>query len=384
MKVDLSDEVVRRFRLFAEQESVDLFEGALLISELIDPEEDLGRAREQVEALTVRVRDLRGSGMAPEAALTRVLFSEEGFRGDEESYDSPSNSSVARVLQRRRGMPITLSIIVLEVGRRAGLNLAGVGLPGHFVVGGPDLPEGMFLDPFDGGALHDVEALSQRVSSIFGAQVTLGPKALAPDSPRAILSRVLFNLRRSYERRDRFEEALAALECAEALEPEETSHLRERGLLLLRCGRSQEALAPLEKYVAAATGIDVEAISKLIAIVREQASGGGEWVEFAASPKKIFTLEEARELLLRVREITSASALRYARLGEGGPEVEEERQQIVRTWAKEIVSLGCEIKGLWLVDFDSGAGYYCWKYPETSLEYFHGYEEGFAGRLPLQ
>ncbi len=99
--------------------------------------------------------------------------------------------------------------------------------------------------------------------------------------------------------------------------------------------------------------------------------------------KKTFTLEQARELLPRVKEITSDAVFRYARLGEGA-ETEEEHQKIVRDWAGEILSLGAEIKGLWLVDFDSGAGYYCWKYPEPSLEYFHGYEEGFAGRLPLQ
>ena len=63
---------------------------------------------------------------------------------------------------------------------------------------------------------------------------------------------------------------------------------------------------------------------------------------------------------------------------------ENERQGVVGEWARVILSLGAEIKGLWLVDFDSGAGYYCWKYPEAALEYFHGYEEGFAGRLPLQ
>ncbi|HYN19539.1 MAG TPA: DUF2203 family protein, partial [Thermoanaerobaculia bacterium] len=84
-----------------------------------------------------------------------------------------------------------------------------------------------------------------------------------------------------------------------------------------------------------------------------------------------------------VKELTSEAAFRYARLGEGG-ETEEERQGIVRSWANEILALGCEIKGLWLVDFDSGAGYYCWKYPEPSLDHFHGYEEGFSGRLPLQ
>ena len=99
--------------------------------------------------------------------------------------------------------------------------------------------------------------------------------------------------------------------------------------------------------------------------------------------KKIFKLEEARALLPKVRELTADAVSRYARLGEGG-ETEEERQKIVGQWAATIASLGVEIKGLWLVDFDSGAGYYCWKYPEESLDHFHGYEEGFSGRLPLQ
>ena len=84
------------------------------------------------------------------------------------------------------------------------------------------------------------------------------------------------------------------------------------------------------------------------------------------------------------RALTEAAATRYARFGEGGIETDEARHQVVEEWARQIVALGAEIKGLWLVDFDSGAGYYCWKYPEPSLGHFHGYEEGFSGRVPLQ
>lgn len=376
--------LLKRFRQFAQEEPIDLFEGALLISQLIDAAEDVARAREEVERLAGRVREARIRGASPEEAL-RVLFSEEGFRGDAETYDDPENSSVARVLAGRRGMPITLSIVVLESGRRSGLKLSGIGLPGHFVVGGPDLPEGHFLDPFGGGTLCDAEAIAERLGAIFGTPIELPPEAFAPDAPRAILIRVLLNLRRSYERLERFDEALAALEFAQALEPAETAFGRERGLLLLRCGRTEEALQSLEAYVAARTGDDTEAIRKLIAILRGQtaASESAGVANVVPVEKKIFSLEGVRELLPRVQEITSDAVFRYARLGEGG-ETEEERQEIVQGWARQVVSLGGEIKGLWLVDFDSGAGYYCWKYPETSLEYFHGYEEGFAGRLPLQ
>lgn len=372
--------LLERFRAFVRGGVLDVFEGALLVAELIDPDEDIAAARGRVDNLARRVRAQAAAGAPALEALMTVLFSEEGMRGDAEGYDEPSNSSVARVLARGRGLPITLSIATIEVGRRAGLRLMGVGLPGHFVVGGPDLPDGQFLDPFEGGALSDTATLSRRVSTLFGASVELPEEAFLPDAPRSILIRVLFNLRRSYERRNRYEDSLSALELAAVLDPDEKGFLRERGLVLLKAGRPEEALAALEEYVASASGEDVEAVGKLIAVVKDQA-GGAELVRPAE--KRVFSLGEARTVLPKVKELTSDAVFRYARLGEGESS-DEERQGIVRDWAREVLSLGAEIKGLWLVDFDSGAGYYCWKYPETSLEYFHGYEEGFAGRLPLQ
>jgi hypothetical protein len=252
------------------------------------------------------------------------------------------------------------------------------------VVGGRDLPRGRFLDPFDGGELYDEEALEARVGQVFGTPIDLPPEAFLPDSARAILTRVLFNLRRSWEKRGQFVEALAALDCAGALDSTEASVLRERGLLLLRLKRPEEAIAVLEEYVAAAEGEDREAVARLIAVVRDRGlSAVGNLDPGPADKKKIFTLVEAREMLPRVRELTSDAFSRYTELGEDA-DAEDDRQEIVRGWIERLSALGVEIKGLWLVDFDSGAGYYCWKYPELSLDFFHGYEEGFAGRLPLQ
>src|SRR5215469_7315100 len=116
------DAVVERFRHFAAGPEVDLFEGALLVSELVKPAEDLERARDRVGSLAERIRKVREAEGPPHEALKRVLFFEEGFRGDAEAYDDPANSSVAHVLETRRGMPITLSIVVLEAARRAGLS----------------------------------------------------------------------------------------------------------------------------------------------------------------------------------------------------------------------------------------------------------------------
>ena len=379
------EELFRRFQFFAASEDLDVFEGALLISALVDPVEDLDAAREYAGSIAERVREHASMGAEPIDALRAALFEEEGFRGDQESYDEPENSSVARVLARRRGMPITLSIVTVEVGRLAGIRLLGIGLPGHFVVGGPDLPEQTYIDPFDGGVLRDRDSVARRVSAVFGTSLTLPEEIFAPDTERSVLTRVLSNLRRSWERREKYDDALEALKWAELLDPEELTYRRERGLLLLKAGRTGEALAALDSYLNSATGDDADAIRKLVRVIRERGltTGGAELVVTPAPRKKVFTLEEARELLPRVKELTSEAVFKFARLAEG-EETETERQGVVGEWAREVLALGAEIKGLWLVDFDSGAGYYCWKYPEPSLEYFHGYEEGFAGRLPLQ
>jgi regulator of sirC expression with transglutaminase-like and TPR domain len=381
MAQDFPNVAAEEFRRFGDSRPVDLFEGALLVARLIDPAADLEKARARVEELAGRVADRRAAGAPALDALREVLFAEEGFAGDTESYDEPRNCSVVHVLSARRGMPITLSIVVREVGRRAGIALEGVGLPGHFVLAGADLPEGLYLDPFHGGILCDAESLGRRVAAIFGTPVELSQETLAPDAEPAILRRMLANLRRSYERRHRYEEALAALDCAEALEPGAALGLRERGMLLLKAGRPGDALRVLEEYVRSEPGEDAEAVANLIGIVRAQGAApeGSTAVE-----KKIFALGEARLLLPQIRERTGDAVSRYARLGEGGQGTEQERQTILSDWAREMAALGVKIKGPWLVDFDSGAGYYCWKYPERALEYFHGYEEGFSGRLPLQ
>lgn len=109
--------------------------------------------------------------------------------------------------------------------------------------------------------------------------------------------------------------------------------------------------------------------------------------------KKIFSFEEAKSLLPVVRERTRAAldeirALGIPLEGDGAGDADEELQeaaaQVLSSWAHDIQVLGIEVKGPWLIDFDSGAGYYCWRWPEESLEFFHGYSEGFSGRMRIQ
>lgn len=109
------------------------------------------------------------------------------------------------------------------------------------------------------------------------------------------------------------------------------------------------------------------------------------------STRKIFTMREAMDLLPRVQELTKAAVERANKLTEqmqaAEPhfdELEVRYHGVIRDWAESITRLGPEVKGLWLVDFDSGDGiYYCWRHPEPTLEYFHDYDGGFSGRRPL-
>lgn len=112
----------------------------------------------------------------------------------------------------------------------------------------------------------------------------------------------------------------------------------------------------------------------------------------AGTPRRTFTFDEARALLPSVRERTRRALEALDALAVEADEdadaararMEHAVEGILNAWREEVEALGIEVKGPWLVDFDSGAGYYCWRWPEESLEFFHGYEEGFAGRVPLQ
>ncbi|HYR28370.1 MAG TPA: DUF2203 family protein [Thermoanaerobaculia bacterium] len=97
-------------------------------------------------------------------------------------------------------------------------------------------------------------------------------------------------------------------------------------------------------------------------------------------PKKIFSYEDAIALLPEVQRLTEVAVGQIDAIDDADPEV---YQDIVQDWAESVMALGIEVKGLWLIDFDSGGGYYCWKYPEPALEFFHGYDEGFGGRVKL-
>ncbi len=211
----------------------------------------------RLDLLAERVHDRLSDETAPLVLLqelSRVLFQEEGFRGNTEEYYDPRNSFLNDVLDRRVGIPITLSVVYLEVGWRLGLPLEGVNFPGHFLVRYQGEALRILVDPFQGGELRfegDAQALLDRV---YGGSVNLVPEYLRPAARKDILVRILANLKGIYLNGHDDVRALAAVERLQLLRPGEPEELRDRGMILARLGRPAEARAELERYLERAPG----------------------------------------------------------------------------------------------------------------------------------
>ena len=159
-------------------------------------------------ALSVRAQLARLDELARACPTTSAvdlcdhLFMHLGFAGNRESYYEPENSFLDQVLDRRLGIPISLSVLAMEIGRRVRVPIVGIGMPGHFLVRGATDPD-TFIDPFDGGALLDRIACMRRFTEVMGPGAPFDDELLAPVGPHAIISRVLANLQQVYaQRRD--------------------------------------------------------------------------------------------------------------------------------------------------------------------------------------
>jgi len=201
---------------------LDLAQAALLIAEPEYPDLDIPRCLETLDALGASAA--RVAPRSGEPALQRIarhLHEDAGFHGNDEDYYDPRNSYLNEVLSRRTGIPITLAVVVMEVARRAGVVAQGVSFPGHFILRG----EGpIYVDPFDAGLL-DEEKLRELHARTTGSSQKPDPRLLAPASKRAILARMLNNLRAIFtERGDRARlqdvlDRMQVLEAADAAQP---------------------------------------------------------------------------------------------------------------------------------------------------------------------
>jgi regulator of sirC expression with transglutaminase-like and TPR domain len=266
------DAAVERLRvaLAAPEQEINLASAALLLAELAYP--GLGHAPylDALDDLAVGLRRQLGSGSpaAAPAVLGRYMGQELGFRGNAEDYYAPANSYLHEVLQRRGGLPITLSVIYIEVGRRAGLQVQGIGFPYHFIVGVSMDAETHYLDPFGGGRELTRADLAAQLCQTAGRVVPLEPAMLRPLGKPAIIVRMLYNLKQAYLRRGELELALRVSNRLRALLPHDRNEQRDRSLLLYHLSRWQEARQAMTEYLAlVASGPDATAIHGLLTTV---------------------------------------------------------------------------------------------------------------------
>jgi len=188
------------------------------------------------------------------ARINYHLFDQLDFRGDERKYDEPHNSLIHRVLQRRRGLPILLSLIYIEVARRLDVRIDGIGFPGHFLVSPHDVEPRFFIDPFRKGAILREDFLRMRMRQIFAPKqmrTDQEERMLKPVNNRQLMVRVNNNLKGSYMKRNNLYAALRAVDRLILLEPEWVEQIRDRGLILIGLDRQDEGIRELRNYLNA-------------------------------------------------------------------------------------------------------------------------------------
>lgn len=219
---------------------MDLAAAALAIGAGAEPGLDLQAWLDELDRLAAGVDDLDG--------LRHRLFGERGFAGNVEDYYEPANSFLHRVLERRVGIPISLSVVLLEVGRRAGVALEGVGMPGHFLVRAVDT--GVLVDAFGGGRILDDEAAEARFRAATGAgpEIGFGPQLLPAVGPHDILDRMLANLAGIYRRRNDGEDLEWVMRMRLALPTADRRTVLTLAEALASRGRYRQAATELEDW----------------------------------------------------------------------------------------------------------------------------------------
>jgi regulator of sirC expression with transglutaminase-like and TPR domain len=242
---------------------VDLGRGALTIARIghpdLEPTPWLARLDALADALRPAVLaagDDAGRGRALVGGLGTL-----GFRGNQDDYYDPRNSFLNDVIERRLGIPISLSIVAMEVGRRLGVHLTGIAFPGHFLLAAGTAGRRAYLDPFHGGIdvdeatlLHRLGQLARQAGRPEPAFATVPAEFLAPAAPQTILARVLRNLVRIFVERADDARALAAVDLLLVLTPDGVNELRTRGLLYERLGCPASAVADYRRYLELAPG----------------------------------------------------------------------------------------------------------------------------------
>ena len=257
----LADTLTRMLNEADTRAARDVASGALVIAAVEYPHLDPGAYLAKLEAIgdqaldcVARAAGAEGPVHARVEAVNHCLYTDLGFRGNRDRYADVRNSCLNQVLDRRLGIPITLSVVYIETARRAGLRAEGINFPGHFLVRVWDgatgtANDGLIVDPFDGGAVltePDCRALLAKQDE---GEVAFRPALLARASRRQMFVRMLLNLKRLYVQNRSFPQARTVTDALLALAPSSLQELRDRGLLSYHLHDYAPALRDLEAYL---------------------------------------------------------------------------------------------------------------------------------------
>lgn len=256
---------------------IDLARAALLVAKEAYPQLAVDPYLIRLDALAEQSLDRLGGETAPLVVLRETLgnlFGKGKLKGNEQAYYDARNSFLNDVLDRKLGIPLTLGIVLLEVGWRLGLKVEGVDFPMHFLVRFRGDALSLLIDPFYGGKIHRQNEAQEMLERYLGPGATLKERHMKTATKRDMVVRLLLNLKKIYLRTEDYAQALTAVERILVVRPTAREQIRDRGYLLARLGRREEAVAQLEAYLVFAPGAgDVGKVETLVRRIRETGSG---------------------------------------------------------------------------------------------------------------
>ena len=266
------DPFVSEWISFSKNPNHNLIEKCLKLAQILEyPELDISKYIQKIRELGNSLKLKIGAGKNPTyliSMLNEYLFEERGFLGNEEDYYDPGNSFLNVVLDKKTGIPITISIIYSEIAKYIGLDLRIVGFPGHVIV---KYKDEIILDPFYHGILLTIEDLEENLNRNFGEDVEFIPEYLNEATTEQLLTRLLRNLKNAYTQSYAYDKAIRCADMILEIQPESTEEIRDKGILEERLLHYDKSLPLLNKYLELEPEAeDVDFILELIKSVREK------------------------------------------------------------------------------------------------------------------
>lgn len=258
----------RFFQIVHQPETqINLAEAALYIAQEEYPDLDVESYLDGLDTMAEEVRERLPPEFYPLRilqAINQYLYNDLGFVGNTGDYYDPRNSFLNEVIERRTGIPITLSLVYLEVAKRIDFPMAGVGMPGHFLIRPTAKEIEIYVDPFHNGEILFSQDCQERMVQAYGRTVELKAAYLEPVSSHQFLARMLTNLKHIYLNQNQLRKSLAAVDRILLIFPDALQELRDRGILYYQLGRWSEACQDLEDYLASSPQEDVAMIRQLL------------------------------------------------------------------------------------------------------------------------